>query len=263
MTTLSTERPTTVADLLAQPGIEHEQPDKSRQINVSNTERMWSMIGGSAVALFGLARGRLSGLALAGLGGMLLYRGFTGYCPLNAAIGRNSAESQGPAEPEQYFTHGIHVEHCVTVNRPAEELFQFWRNFENLPRFMQHLESVKCLDASRSQWVARAPAGFTVQWDAQIINEEPNTLIAWRSLGATDVDNAGSVRFVSAPGDRGTEVHVVLDYIPPAGKFGSLIASLFGKAPEQQIRQDLRRFKQLMEAGEIPTTQGQPRGACR
>jgi len=262
MTTLSTNRPT-AADFLAQPGVEPEQPDMSRQINVSSSERMWSLIGGSAVALFGLARGRLSGMALAGLGGMLLYRGFTGYCPLNAAMGRNSAESDPPAEPEQYFNRGIHVEHSVTVNRSAEELFQFWRNFENLPRFMQHLETVKCLDAKRSRWVARAPAGFTVQWDAQIINQEPNALIAWRSVGGTDVDNAGSVRFIPAPADRGTEVRVVLDYIPPAGKIGAIIASLFGKAPEQQIRQDLRRFKQLMEAGEIPTTQGQPHGACR
>ena len=148
----------------------------------------------------------------------------------------------------------------MTVDRPAAELYAYWRNFENLPQFMRHLESVRCDDGRRSHWVVRGPAGVSIEWDAEIINDEPNALIAWRSLGGADVDSAGSVRFLQAPGGRGTEVRVVLNYIPPAGRVGSAFAKLFGKAPEQTIREDLRRFKQFMESGEFPTAAGQPAG---
>jgi uncharacterized membrane protein len=129
---------------------------------------------------------------------------------------------------------------------------------------MRHLEAVTVLDGNRSHWVAKAPAiaGGKVEWDAEIINDEPNALIAWRSLANADVDNTGSVRFVPAPSERGTEVKVVIDYIPPAGRLGSWVAKLFGEEPQQQIQEDLRRFKRLMETGEVPTTQGQPKGNC-
>jgi uncharacterized membrane protein len=151
---------------------------------------------------------------------------------------------------------------AYTIDRPSEELFFFWRNFENLPRFMTHVQAVRKLDEKRSHWVVAGPGGRDVQWDAEIINEEPNKFIAWRSLANADVHNAGSVWFVPAPGQRGTEVRVSMEYIPPAGKIGSAIAWLFGETPRQQIQEDLRRFKQLMETGEIPTTAGQPRGSC-
>ena len=114
----------------------------------------------------------------------------------------------------------------------------------------------------RSHWTVKAPAGTTVEWDAEIINDEPNSLIAWRSLGNANVDNAGSVRFVPGPEGRGTEVRVVIDYIPPAGVVGKWVASLFGKNPASQIREDLRRFKRVMETGEVPTIDGQPVGSC-
>jgi uncharacterized membrane protein len=129
---------------------------------------------------------------------------------------------------------------------------------------MRHLESVTSLDSDcrRTRWVAKGPAGISIQWEAEVINEEPDRLIAWRSLGGSEVDNAGSVRFIDAPGDRGTIVRVNIDYIPPAGRVGSWVAKLFGKDADQMIRDDLRRFKQLMETGEIPTTEGQPNGTC-
>jgi uncharacterized membrane protein len=127
---------------------------------------------------------------------------------------------------------------------------------------MKHVESVSVLDEKRSHWVVRGPAGSTVEWDAEIINDEPNALIAWRSLDNAEVDNAGSVRFVPGPEGRGTEVRVVLDYIPPAGRVGKWVARLFGEEPSQQIHEDLRRFKRLMETGEIPTIEGQPTGNC-
>jgi uncharacterized membrane protein len=148
----------------------------------------------------------------------------------------------------------------MTINRSPQDLFNFWRNLENLPRFMRHLESVQNF-GQRSHWVARGPLGVRVEWDAEIYRERPNEMIAWRSLEGADVDNTGSVHFTPAPVGRGTEVRVVLKYDPPAGKAGAAVAKLFGKAPEQQIREDLRRFKQLMEAGEVPTTEGQT--SCR
>jgi uncharacterized membrane protein len=135
-------------------------------------------------------------------------------------------------------------------------LYQFWRNLENLPKFMSHLQSVRNLGNLRSHWVARGPLGVGVSWDAEIITERENELIGWRSLPGSAVDNAGSVHFRRGPGGRGTEVKVTLKYDPPAGKVGAAVARLFGSAPEQEIQDDLRRLKQLMETGEVPTTQG-------
>jgi uncharacterized membrane protein len=135
----------------------------------------------------------------------------------------------------------------VLVNRPAHELYQFWRNFENLPRFMDHLESVTVIDENQSHWVAKAPAGTRVEWNAAIHNEIEDELIAWRSLPGADVNNAGSVHFTPA-GEGRTEVRVVLSYEPPAGKMGAAIAKLLGEEPSQQVEDDLRRFKQVMEA---------------
>ncbi|TMC89174.1 MAG: SRPBCC family protein, partial [Chloroflexi bacterium] len=141
--------------------------------------------------------------------------------------------------------------------------YRFWRNFENLPRFMEHLKSVTVIDNKHSHWVARAPAGTSVEWDAEIINERENELIAWRSVGDATIGNAGSVHFTPAPGGRGTEVKVVLEYDPPAGRAGVIMARLFGEEPDQQVREDLRHFKEIMEAGEIPTTEGQPSGRSK
>ena len=146
---------------------------------------------------------------------------------------------------------GIRVHKSVTVNRPADEVYGFWRRFENLPRFMKNLESVQVTGDRRSHWKAKDPAGETIEWDAETTEDRPNELIAWRSLDGADVPNAGVVRFVRAPGGRGTEIHVEMRYAPPAGKLGSLFAKLFGKEPSQQVDGDLRRFKQVMEIGEV------------
>ncbi len=236
-----------------------EMQRSSASQNVGQTERYVSAIGGGALALYGLTRGSLGGIALALIGGSLVYRGTTGHCNVYEAMGVNTAhEKSGAASVAG--NRGIKVEKSVTVNRPAAELYRYWRNFENLPRFMDHLESVRNTSEKRSHWVAKAPAGTTVEWDAEVINEKENELIAWRSLENADVDNAGSVRFQEAPGGRGTEVRVSLEYDPPGGVIGAAIAKLFGEAPDQQIQEDLRRFKQVMEAGERPTTEGQTSG---
>jgi len=146
---------------------------------------------------------------------------------------------------------GIHLKRSITVARPREEVYSFWHDFQNLPRFMKHLESVTDMGNGRSHWKAKAPAGSSVEWDAEITADQPNELIAWHSLGDADVSNSGMVRFVQAPGDRGTEVHVDLRYDPPGGKIGALFAKMFGEEPGGQIADDLRRFKQVMEIGEV------------
>jgi uncharacterized membrane protein len=146
---------------------------------------------------------------------------------------------------------GIHVRKSVTVNRPASEVYEFWRDFENLPRFMKHLESVRDTGEGRSHWKAKAPAGRTVEWDAVITEDRPDELLAWRSLPGADVENAGTIRFRPAPGDRGTEVHVELRYDPPGGQIAAIFAKLFRQEPGQQVLDDLRRFKQVLETGEV------------
>jgi uncharacterized membrane protein len=139
----------------------------------------------------------------------------------------------------------------ISVNRSPEEVYQFWRNFENLPRFMSHLESVRVTTEGRSHWKAKAPAGTTVEWDAELVEDQPNSFIAWRSAVGADVSNSGFVRFERGPGGRGTVVTVELQYTPPGGVIGSAIAKLFGQEPGQQIDHDLRAFKQVMETGEV------------
>ena len=172
--------------------------------------------------------------------------------------------SRPPVEPAQSVERklnekGIPVEQSVTIHRMADELYRFWRNFQNLPRFRVHLESVT-EDGRISRWVARGPAGQSVTWDAEIVDDQPGRLIAWRSLPGSDVDNMGQVRFEPAPRGRGAVVRVHVQYSPPGGRLGAAVAKLYGEEPNQQVREDLRRFKQLIETGEIPTTEGQPRG---
>jgi uncharacterized membrane protein len=153
------------------------------------------------------------------------------------------------------------VDESITIHRPLPQVYRFWRNFENLPQFMKHLDMVAMREAGVSHWVARGPAGMKVEWDARIINEVENKVIGWQSLEGSMVSTAGSVNFDES--DRGTRVRVHLQYNPPAGKLGAAVAWLLGEEPGQQIREDLRRLKQLLETGEIPTTQGQPRGGAR
>ena len=250
--------------MAAQEGALTHPAGGSRQqtaVNVSEAERWASAIGGGALAIYGLTRGTYSGVALALLGGTLVYRGVTGHCNLYQAIGVDTARKGEPSPAVSVpGGRGFKIEKSVTINRSPEELYRFWRNFENLPRFMNHLEAVHETGAGRSHWVAKAPAGTTVEWEAEIYNEKENEMIAWRSLEGADVANAGSVYFQQAPGDRGTEVRVVLKYDPPGGAVGALVARLFGENPEQQIDEDLRRFKQVMETGETLTTEGQPSG---
>ena len=191
-----------------------------------------------------------------GLGGALIYRGLIGHCALYEKLGMNTnnrSADDPSAEPDEYFNRSIHVEHSELVNRSPEELYQFWRNFENLPQFMQHLRSVTVLDGKRSRWVAKGPLDADVVWEAEIINDEPGRLIAWKSIGDADVDNSGSVRFV--PAADGTTVNVVIDYIPPAGQLGAAVARFLGKDPTQQVSEELAKFKELFDVRSDSTSQ--------
>jgi uncharacterized membrane protein len=148
----------------------------------------------------------------------------------------------------------------LTINRSREDLYEAWRNFTNLPQWMKHLKSVEVMGDRRSHWVASGPAGSTVEWNADISEDRPNEMIAWRSVEGSDVDHSGVVRFEPAPGNRGTMVTVEMRYSPPGGTLGSAVAAWFGEDPAQSIKMDLRRFKQVMETGEVITTEGQSAG---
>jgi uncharacterized membrane protein len=223
--------------------------------NVSDWERLASVAGGAALLM--LAVSRPNARRLAALTGVsLLTRGLSGYCPVNAALGRHSVRNDtrvalgGP--------RGIHVRESITIARTPPFLFRFWRNFANLPLFMEHLEDVRVLSPTRSVWTAKAPAGMRVKWEAEVINEIEGELIGWRSTENADVATAGSVRFVPI-GDGATELIVRLQYEPPGGRLGSLVASVFGEEPSQQIRSDLRRLKTLLESDDAPAVTARAR----
>lgn len=218
-------------------------------VNVGTLERALSGLAGVALIGYGMRRRSVRPL-LVPIGTSLIARAVSGRCPVNRALGRNTAIRERRSSPVASVGRGqgIKLEESIVVERTPDDLFSFWRNFENLPRIMRHLESVTRIDPRRSHWVAKAPAGMHVEWDAEIHNEIENELIAWRSLPGSEVNNAGSVHF--APIDDGgrTEVRVVLSYEPPAGRLGAAVAKLFGEEPSQQIADDLRRFKDVMES---------------
>jgi uncharacterized membrane protein len=220
-------------------------------VNVGRRERWISAVAAAAVAAYGLRR-RRGRQVLLPIAGALIGRAVSGRCPVNEMLGRNSALNDEPSAPVTSVRRGrgVRVDERVVLNRSRAEVYRFWRNFENLPRFMDHLEAVTMLDEQRSHWTAKGPAGSRVEWDAEIHHEIPNELIAWRTLPGSEVDHAGSVHFL--PTDNGdTEVRVVLRYDPPAGPLGAAVARLLGEDPSRQVADDLRRLKQVVEAGEL------------
>lgn len=241
------------------PETEELQSDNSNGggANVGKIERIASAIGGGALIGYALKSRSKGGIALGLLGAGLLYRGATGQCEAYRVFGVNTADGT------EEVARDVHIEKSITINRSPQELYKFWRDFENLPRFMENLESVTRLDDQRSHWVAIGPGGKEIEWDAEINNEKEGELIAWRSLPGSDLTNAGSVHFEPAPDGRGTYLKVTLNYNPPGGKAAALFAKLFGQEPGQLVEHNLKRLKQLIETGEIPTTEGQPSGRAK
>lgn len=236
--------------------MEMQRPITSR-VNVGGVERGLSVATGIALLAYTLSRRPKLSLPLGLDAGYMIYRGATGHCVFYQMLGINRTEVNGH--------EGIRVERAVTVNRPRQELYRMWRDFENLPRFMQHLESVRVHenDSERSHWVAKGPLDRKVEWDSEIIEERENEILVWKSLPGSMVESMGRVEFMDAPAGRGTIVRVSMEYNPPAGSLGAAFAKLLREEPGLQIKNDLRHFKQMMEAGEIPTVDGQPSGRSK
>jgi uncharacterized membrane protein len=240
--------------------------------NVGETERLVSAVGGGLLTAYGINRGDTFGILLSVLGGGLLLRGATGHCQVYDAMGVDSSEGRanfvnlssnksGKSKTwkDDLLSGKVHVKKSLTINKPVAELYQFWRNFENLPQFMQHLESVKTTGDKTSHWKAKAPLGQSVEWDAEVTSDRENERIGWKSLEGADIPNSGVVEFKPTI-NRGTEVTVTLTYEAPGGQLGAMLAKLFGEEPSQQVYGDLYRFKSLMEAGELIKVEGQTSG---
>ena len=222
--------------------------------NVGGSERTLSLVGGGLLGLYGLRQvlhqNPIKGLLFTAIGGSLIYRGMTGNCQLYRALGVSSNRNEHPATgvPAQY---GYKIEKSITIHRSAGDLYNHWRKLENLPKIMRHLLSVTQTDGRRSRWVAQGPLGVQVEWEAETINEDPGRMIAWRSLPGSQVDTAGSVHFEDYEAGRGTQVRVSLKYNPPGGQLGAGVAWLMGSGAEQEITEDLQRFKLTMESDEV------------
>jgi uncharacterized membrane protein len=211
---------------------------------------VWSRVAGDAIDLALLSSALRSeasqkGRVVAATAAVLGVTAVDVYC------GTRLQENANGDETDSAGAKTIEIRTALTVGRPPAEIYRFWRDFDNLPRFMDHLEAVRITGERTSHWKAKAPIGMTVEWDAEIIEDRPNELIVWQSLEGADVENSGSVRFQPAPGDRGTEIMLEMQFRPPGGVIGAKIAKFFGEVPKTQMRNDLRRFKQVIETGEV------------
>jgi len=217
----------------------------SSVINISLSERIASVLGGLALASMALRDMKQpKNIAMLLSGGYLVVRGATGYCPLNTRLERNTIYKQASA---------IQISNILTINRPRSEVYAFWRKLENLPRFMKHLADVTQIDDRRSHWTAAMPRGLgRISWEAEITDDRPDEYIAWQSRPGSLIDNAGSVVFRDAAGIEATEVKAVISYRLPGGDAGAIAAKLINPVAEQLIRNDLLRFKTILETGSIP-----------
>jgi uncharacterized membrane protein len=219
--------------------------------NISDVERWGSVAAGVGLALYGISRRSATGWLMAGIGALLVRRGVSGHCETYGALGLNTAGTGSDTREALSGPRGVIVEETVSINRPVGDVYRFWRNLENLPRFMRHLESVERVTDTLSRWRAKGPAGVDVEWNAEIINEVTNKVIGWRSLEGSDVVSAGSVNFDDDARGGGTYLRVRLQYSPPGGKMGATIARLMGRDPATEIREDLQALKQLVESGQV------------
>jgi len=235
-----------------------------REINVGALERVVSGVGGGALAAAGvrvlLKTNPWAGALMMLVGGNMVRRGVSGRCAVYKALGFHHEDASFSSNP---LTREVSVYHSVTIDRPANELYQWWRDFANLPKVMPHLKRVEVFDNTHSHWVMAGPGESEFEWDSVVTGDVPNQMIAWSSEGDSSVRTRGTIWFVRATGDRGTVVRVEMRTHLPGGIIGAAVAKVTGHDPVQQTRENLRMFKQLMEAGEFATTQNQPHGACR
>jgi uncharacterized membrane protein len=220
------------------------------RMNVSVPERWISAVIGGALIAYGIRKRSWAGGLLALAGGNLLLRGALGRSLVYRAFGIDTSKAFPKMAEKAGTGERFTVEKSITISSSAPEAYRFWRNFENLPRVMRHLKSVRAIDERRSHWVASAPAGLDIEWDAEITDERQDRKIAWRSLENSEIENKGVVLFEPVQDGNATELRVYLEYAPPAGKAGKAFAKLFGKDPAKMVDEDLRRFKSLIESGE-------------
>src|SRR5690625_4074965 len=223
--------------------------------NVGTNERVASLIGGALALFAGLRRGGMRKLLLTALGGMLVYRGATGYCQINKQLGRDTSHrtGRGLLQPREISTSA-----SITIGSDPEALYAFWRDVENLPSVMSFISEVRSIDERRSHWVAHLPHTGRMEWEAEITDDRPNESIGWRSREDHPLRYRGSIHFHPAPGERGTEVVLHISYQPPGGAGGAKLARQVTPLLKQKLREDLRHFKQQMETGEIPTARRVP-----
>lgn len=258
-------------------------------MNVGQTERQLSVVAGAGLLLYALINRSSSSFLTAPLGAYLVWRGQTGYCPVYEAMNVNTAQSQGgwqgngygqqqrnwqgnggvqqipiqqqgQAQQNQQPSNRIEIQRAITINKSADELYTFWRKLENLPRFMHHIERIEQTGAKSSHWHAKVIGGLPVEWDAEITEDVPGQRIAWRTKPDAQVQQSGVVEFKQATGGRGTVVNVDIQYTPPGGIIGETFGRLLNGVTAQQVKDDIGRFKSLMETGEIATIEGQPAG---
>jgi uncharacterized membrane protein len=235
------------------------QPNEgtSGVINVGNNERIFSAAAGAFLLSSGLSSlfsNPINGLVKTALGGMLLYRGASGHCPVYASMGKTKGVSH---------TQAINIRTSLVVNKPKDEVYAFWRKLENLPLFMKHIASVTEIDAKHSHWEASIPGNIgKVKWNAEIVKEEPGHMIGWQSIPNSMINNAGKVTFNDALNGQGTELEVVISYHPPAGELGSGVAKLLNPVFEKIVRQDVMNFKEYIETKHTSNGSGQTSGSA-
>jgi uncharacterized membrane protein len=235
----------------------HQLEGTATTVNVSEHERLLSAIAAPILAYTGIKRGGFTGFLMGVASAELVYRSLTGHSPLYHALGVNTAVAHHDAAVSVPHEQGIHIEKSVYIARPRSELYAFWRNLSNLPRFMPYLEKARELGETYSHWIATGPIGLMrYHWDAEIINDVKNEMIAWRTVEGSQIAHAGSVRFEPTPNNLGTIVNLELEYIAPGGKLAALLASLIGASPEQQVSQAMDSFVTLMETGKLPNQKG-------
>ena len=249
-------------------GWNEERAEFEHRENIGDVQRVLSVIAGMMFLASGLSRRRWSGAALATVGGGLLYRAISGYCPVFGAMGIDmsggSNRSGGSSNTDRLGRRKVHtdratkIQRAIEVNRPPNEIYRFWRSLDNLPRIMNHLDSVQVINDRLSHWVVKAMPGVPkVEWDAEIINDVENQRLGWRSLEGADVDNTGSVEFKPTDDGQRTRLTVTLQYEPPGGELGAAVAKWFGEDPNTKIAEDLQRFKEEMETGAFSQAGGE------
>lgn len=219
-----------------------------QQGNAPMIERGLSLVSGVGLLVIGARMGGIKGLIVILCGADMVFRGITGHSWLYRLFGVNSAEVNVPREAAVPHQQGMRIEDSIVINRPVDVVYDYWRNFENLPTFMRTLKDVDVIDDARSRWTASGPAGITLTWEAEIINEKMDEMIAWRTTKGANVPNAGSVMMKPTPDGRATELNLKIEYMPPGGALGQVFATVMGQNPQKQMRDDLQRLKEILEA---------------